>query len=537
MTDTDRTKRFTLLACILGSAIVFLDGTVVNVALPALQEDLGASLSAQQWVVEAYALTLSALLLVGGSLDDLFERRTVFGAGVAGFGVTSVLCAIAPNVEVLIAARALQGVAGALLVPSTLALIIHTFPPEERGAAIGSWTAWTGTATVLGPLAGGFLIDNASWRWIFAINVIPVAITLWLIATHVPKAAERPAGGHVDFLGGLLCALGFGGTIFALIEQPHLGTTSPAVAIPFVGGLACLVLFVLHERRSPAPMLPLGLFRERNFAVGNITTLAMYAGLGGMMFLLGIYVQQIGGYTALAAGAAFLPVTALMFALSKRFGALADRHGPRLLMAIGPIIQGLGMLLMLRVGGDANYLTGLLPALLVFGLGLALTVAPLTASVLAAVDDSRSGIASGVNNAVSRVAGLLAIAVMGTFISAQFGATLDDRLGDRLVQPAAKTALEDAKDRPLAVSSPGTVPPPEREALESVTRDASVDAFHLGMGISAIIAITGGLIAAVGIENPRRRLNAEGAPAGAICGAPESVGEPQRAPEPAAAAT
>src|SRR3954470_1942542 len=273
MSHSATTKRLVLVACILGSGIAFLDGTVVNVALPAIQEDLGAGLSAQQWVVEGYMLTLSSFLLVGGSLDDLFERRTVFAAGVAGFGVMSVLCAVAPTVEVLIAAPALQGVAGALLVPSTLGVIIYTLPPDERGAAIGSWTAWTGIATVIGPLAGGFLIDNASWRWIFAINVIPVAITLWLIAKHVPQAAEAPAGGHVDFLGGLLCALGLGGTIFALIEQPRLGTTDPVVAVTFVGGLICLVLFGLHERRSPAPMLPLSLFRERNFAVGNVTTL------------------------------------------------------------------------------------------------------------------------------------------------------------------------------------------------------------------------------------------------------------------------
>jgi EmrB/QacA subfamily drug resistance transporter len=532
VTHSDTVKRYTLLACILGSAIVFLDGTVVNVALPALQEDLGASLSSQQWVVEAYALTLSALLLVGGSLDDLFDRRAVFAAGVAGFGVTSAMCAVAPTVEVLIAARALQGIAGALLVPSTLALIIHTFPPAERGAAIGSWTAWTGVATVIGPLGGGFLIDHASWRWIFAINVIPVLITLWLIARHVPKAAEVPEGGHVDFLGGTLCALGLGGTIFALIEQPRLGTTDPLVAVTFVGGLICLVLFVMHERRSPAPMLPLSLFRERNFAIGNITTLAMYAGLGGMLFLLGIFVQQVAGYTALEAGATFLPVTALMFAFSKRAGGLADRHGPRWFMSAGPVVAGLGILLMLRVGPEANYWTEVLPAMVVFGIGLVLTVAPLTAAVLAAVDDSRSGIASGVNNAVSRAAGLLAIAVLGTFISAQFTAALDDKLQPPPNSAAGVAAVAGAKDRPLAVARPDDVPPPERARIEAATRDASVDAFHLGMGISAVIVIAGGLIAAVGIENPRRRTHAEQSPAGQICGAPACVGHPHRETEP-----
>ena len=523
MSHSARTKRLTLVACILGSAIVFLDATVVNVALPALQADLGASLAAQQWVVEAYMLTLSSLLLVGGSLDDLFERRTIFAWGVGAFGVTSVLCAAAPNVEVLIAARALQGVAGALLVPSTLALIVATFPPEQRGRAIGSWTAWAGIATVVGPLGGGALIDGASWRWIFAINVVPVAITLWLVLRAVPKAAEAPPGGHVDFLGGILCALGLGGTIFALIEQPRLGWDDPLVLGTFAAGVACLVLFVVHERRSPAPMLPLSLFRSRNFAIGNRTTLEMYTGRGGILFLLGIYLQQVAGYTALAAGAAFLPVTLLMFALSKRFGALADRAGPRWFMGAGPILAGLGMLLLMRVDADAAYAAQVLPALVVFGLGLALTVAPLTAAVLAAVADRHSGVASGVNNAVSRVAGLLAIAVLGTFVSAQFGSSLDDGLRDRPLGPAAQAAVEAAKDRPLAVADAADAPAGERATVRAASREASVDAFRLGLGVMAILTMTGGLIAAAGIENPRRRVRAEGCPGGAHVGAPEDA--------------
>jgi EmrB/QacA subfamily drug resistance transporter len=531
----DRTKRLTLLACILGSAMVFLDGTVVNVALPALQRDLGASLSSQQWVVESYMLTLSSLLLVGGSLDDLFDRRAVFAVGVAGFGITSLLCAFAPSVEVLIAGRALQGVAGALLVPSTLALIIATFPPNERGAAIGSWTAWTGISTVVGPLAGGALIDNFSWRWIFAINVVPALATVWLIVRAVPKPAEPPRGGHVDFLGGLLCALGLGGTIFALIEQPRLGWSDPAIVATGVGGIVCCVLFVVHELRDPDPMLPLSLFRERNFAVGNATTLAMYAGLGGMMFLLGIFVQQVAGYSATEAGAAFLPVTALMFTLSRRFGALADRLGPRAFMCAGPIVAGGGMLLLMRVDANADYVTQLLPALIVFGLGLSLTVAPLTAAVLAAVDDSHSGVASGVNNAVSRVAGLLAIAVLGTFVSAQFNSSVDAKLAGRRLSAAAQTALAAARDRPLAVAEPMGVAPAERTEIASATRDASVDAFRFGIGFVAVITILGGVAAGVGIRNPRRVVDAEHCPGGAICGAPERAGQqppPTPVPEP-----
>jgi MFS family permease len=284
-------------------------------------------------------------------------------------------------------------------------------------------------------------------------------------------------------------------------------------------------------------MLPLSLFRSRNFAIGNLTTLSMYAGLGGMLFLLGIYLQQVGGYTALAAGAAFLPVTVLMFVLSRRFGALADRLGPRWFMAAGPIVAGLGMLLFLRVDDEAGYFSQILPALFVFGVGLALTVAPLTAAVLAAVDDAHSGVASGVNNAVSRVAGLLAIAVLGTFVAAQFGSSLDAELGDRPLSPAGQAAVTAAKDRPLAIARAEGAPPAERATLEAASRGASVDAFRLGLGVMALLTIAGGVIAAVGIENPRRRVAAEGCPGGANIGAPEAVGrEAEQAAEPARAA-
>ena len=537
MTYSARTKRLTLVACILGTAMVFLDGTVVNVALPALQEDLGASLAAQQWVVEAYLLTLSAFLLVGGSLDDLFDRRTVFAVGVLAFGATSLLCAVAPNVELLIAGRALQGIAGALLVPSTLALIMAVFPPSQRGAAIGSWTAWAGISTVVGPLGGGSLIDNASWRWIFALNVIPAAITLWLIVRAVPKPAEPPAGGKVDFLGGLLAALGLGGTIFALIEQPRYGWDDPLVYGTFFGGVACLALFVLHERRTPQPMLPLELFRNRNFAAGNATTLAMYGGFGGMLFLLGIFVQQVGGYTATEAGATFLPVTALMFLSSRRVGALADRYGPRPFMAVGPLLAGVGMLVMMvQVDAEVAYLTQLLPGLLIFGVGLTLTVAPLTAAVLEAVDERHAGIASGVNNAVSRASGLLAIAVLGTFVAAQFESSLDEKLADQRLNPPAQAAVAEAKERPLAVAEPRGAPPAQRVAIESASVDASVDAFHLGLLISAVITISGGVIAGICMRKPSAETDAVRCPGGALVGAPECLGDQDLDGRPVAAA-
>ena len=386
-------KRLTLAACILGSGIVFLDGTVVNVALPAIRADLNVGLAAQQWVVASYLLTLGSLILVGGSLGDLFGRRKVFALGVAAFGVCSLLCAVAPTDTFLILARGVQGVAGALLVPNTLALIMDTFDENERSAAIGSWTAWTAIATVIGPLGGGALIGVASWRWVFAINVVPVMITLWLLR-YAPEG-RHDEGAHVDWVGGALAALGLAGPVFALIEQPTRGWSDPVVAIPLVAGIVLLVLFVIWERRCTAPMLPLGLFRSRNFAAGNAATFTIYAGLSGALFVLGLFLQETAGYSPFEAGLALMPITILSFLLSRRFGALADRIGPRLLMTVGPTVAGAGLLLLLMVDTDADYVTQVLPGITVFGLGLSMTVAPLTATVLAGAPPRHSGVASG----------------------------------------------------------------------------------------------------------------------------------------------
>jgi MFS family permease len=337
MGDDATVKRVTLVACILGSGIALLDGTVVNVALPTIQRALGGGLAAQQWVVNGYLLTLGSLILVGGSRGDLYGERRVFALGVSGFGAASLICALAPSIGVLVAARALQGVAGALLVPSSLAVIVNTFPADERGMAIGTWTAWGAIAGVLGPLAGGELLTIASWRWIFVINVPLAAVCVWLILAAIPAGAARERGGRrVDYVGGLLCALGLGGPVFALIEQPRLGWPSAAVQLPLIAGVVLLAAFTWWESRTRDPMLPLVLFRRRNFSAGNVETLAMYAGLSILFFFLVLFLQQIGGYTPLKSGLATLPVTVVMFFLSRRFGALADRYGPRLFMGAGP---------------------------------------------------------------------------------------------------------------------------------------------------------------------------------------------------------
>ena len=353
-------KRTTLVAAILGSAVVFLDGTVVNVALPAIREDLDTGLAAQQWIVEAYLLTLGALILVGGSLGDHLGRRRIFIAGLIGFGVTSALCAVAPTAEFLIAARALQGIAGALLVPSSLALVTATFPGDERGAAIGSWTAWTGMAFVIGPLGGGALIEFVSWRWIFAINVPLVLVTL-AMARGVPESRDEEAPREIDYLGAVLASLGLAGPVFALIEQPIYGWSDPLVWVPGVAGLILLGVFLWHERRTAHPMLPLSLFRSRNFAVGNAATLLIYGGLGAATFFVTIYLQQVSGYSPIEAGLSLIPITLCMWFLSRRFGALSDRIGPRLLMGFGPIVAGLGLMWMGRLDADVDYWTELLP--------------------------------------------------------------------------------------------------------------------------------------------------------------------------------
>jgi EmrB/QacA subfamily drug resistance transporter len=492
-----RAKRLTLLAAILGSGVVFLDATVVNVALPALRADLDAGLAEQQWVVEAYLLTLGALLLVGGALGDLRGRRRVFAVGLVGFGVTSLVCALAPGAVALIAARALQGVAGALLVPSSLALLTAVFPAEERGAAIGSWTAWTGVAQVIGPLGGGALIELASWRWIFALNVPLVLAALALVRAGVPESADQVPGRRIDRLGAVLVSLGLAGPVLALIEQPLHGWSDPLVWLPLVAGLTLLAGFLVHEARTPHPMLPLELFRSRNFAVGNAATLAIYGGLGAATFYVSIFLQQVAGYGAIAAGLSLLPITALMWLLSRRFGALSARIGPRALMGLGPIVAGAGLIWMGRLGAEVDYARDLLPAVLVFGLGLSATVAPLTSTVLAAVPQHHAGVASGINNQVARVASLLAIAAVGAVVAARFGAVLDDRVDVGRLEPGARAAVAQAKTRPLSGGVAG------RGDLDRAVQAASVAGYRAGLGVGGALVILGGVIALAGIVNPR----------------------------------
>jgi EmrB/QacA subfamily drug resistance transporter len=477
-----RAQRLTLVAAILGSGVATIDGTIVSVALPAIEHDLGGGLPAQQWVSNVYLLTLASLILIGGSLGDIYGERRVFAIGIAAFGVCSIMCALAPTIELLIGARALQGAAGALLTPSSLAIIVAAFSGKQRGAAIGSWTAWGGIAAIAGPLAGGWIVDQGSWRWIFALNVPLVAVTLVLIFAAVPQTA-RVVARRVDFLGAVLCVLGLGGIVFALIEQPRYGWGSPLIYLPLIGGVVAFSSFLAYESRAAQPMLKLDLFARRNFAVGNLETLALYGGLAILFFFLVIFLQQVAGYSALESGLTTVPVTLLMFTLSRRFGALADRYGPRLFMGAGPLLAAAGILLLLRTGIETSYVRDLLPALLVFALGLSMTVAPLTAAVLADADETDAGIASAINNSIARVAALVGVSVIGVVVaSALTGETF-------------------------------------------APNDESVRAFHQAVVACAALVAAGGVAGALGIANPRRTVRAERCAGGQLVGIPEPAVE------------
>lgn len=447
--------RLALSVSILASFVAFLDGTVVNVALPAIVRELGGGLTLQQWVVDAYLITLGALILLAGSLSDLFGRKRILELGLIGFGVASVLCALAPNGGLLIAMRAVQGVAGALLVPSSLALIMTVFPHDQEGLAIGRWNAWTSMAMIVGPLLGGFLVDQFSWRLIFWINVVPIAVTLALLRL-LPEVTRVQPATKVDIGGAVLGAVGLGGCVFALIEETHLGFSSPAIYGSLIVGLLALGGFVWHEHRTAEPMLSPQLFLIRNFSVGNIATACIYAGLSVASFLVIVFLQQAAGYVALRAGLALLPVTIIMFLLSPRFGKLAGKYGPRFFMGIGPLVAGVGFVAMLRVSVPVNYATELLPAVVVFGLGLSMTVAPLTAAILGSIASEHAGIASAINNAVARIAGLLAIAGVGIVLAGRI----------------------------------------------------DVDSFHRGALSIAVLLGVGGLISLIGVQNTTPKINA-----------------------------
>lgn len=453
-------QRLVLTIAILGSFVAFLDSTIVNVALPAIARDLGGGLVTQQWTVDAYLITLSALILVAGAVSDAFGRILVLRIGLIAFGVASIAVALAPDAVFLVIARAAQGAAGAFLVPSSLALITSTMVEPLRSRAIGIWTASTTAAMIVGPLLGGLIVDHLSWRWAFLLNVLPIAVSLWFLTRLDHREPRRPDA-RVDVVGALMCTFGLGGAVFALIEQPNAGWSAPWIWLPGVGGLALLVAFVWRQRHVADPILPLDLFRSRTFSAGNLATFFVYAALALNGFVLAVYLQQGASLTATLAGLASLPTTIVMIVLSPRAGALAGRWGPRLFMTVGPLIMAVGAVLLLTVAADFDYWWQVFPAMVVFGFGLALTVSPLTAAILGAADSERAGIASAVNNAVARVAGLLPIAALGAIT----GGALD------------------------------------------------LAGFHRAAVVTAILLVIGGIVSLLGIRNPPREREASTAEA------------------------
>lgn len=408
---SSRRGRWLILATALGSGMAFLDGSVVNVALPAIGRALGGGITTQQWILDGYLLTLTALLLFGGALGDRFGRRRVFQLGLVVFTPASLGCGVAPTSGALIAARAAQGVGGALLVPGSLALIDASVRAEDRGRAVGTWAGLSGVASALGPFLGGWLVDAASWRWVFLLNVPLAAVALVVAARHVPESRDAVRTGRLDHLGACAVTVGLAGAVFVLIELPGRGWTPPVVLAAAAGVLG-LTAFPIVERFQSAPLMPLAMFGSRQFAGVSVVTVVVYTGLGGALFLLALQLQQSLGYTALQAGLSLLPFTALMLLLSRAVGGLAQRIGPRLPMTVGPFFAAAGFALLTRAAPGSTYLTGVLPGVITFGFGLAITVSPLTAAVLAAVDERDVGVASGANNALSRLATLLAVAVL-----------------------------------------------------------------------------------------------------------------------------
>lgn len=498
---TKSNARWILAATILASSMAFIDGTVVNVALPALQKNLQATAIGVQWVVEAYSLFLSALLLVGGSLGDRYGRRRVFLIGVSLFALASVWCGIAPTIGQLIAARAVQGVGGALLVPGSLAIISSSFPSETRGRAIGTWSGFSAMTTAIGPVFGGWLVEHVSWRAVFFLNLPLAAAVLVIALRHVPESRDRNEDGPIDWPGALLATMGLGGVVYGLIESSRLGFHGSSVVVAITGGLTALVAFIFVEARAKSPMLPLELFRSRTFAGANLLTLLLYFSLGGGLFFLTLNLIQVQGFSATAAGAALLPFVLIMFSLSRWSGGLIARFGPRPPLMIGPAIAAVGFALFAIPGARAGYWTGFFPGVVVLGLGMAISVAPLTTTVMSSVKERQAGAASGINNAVSRAGSLFAIAVLGVVMLQIFSRQLEQRLASIDIPQDNRASIYAQRIKLTALDLPQGLDAGQREEIEQAVHQSFVAGFRVIMALAAASALASGLSTWFFIEN------------------------------------
>ena len=487
-----------LIATILGSSMAFIDGSVVNVALPVIQKDLNATTSDVQWIVETYALFLAALILVGGSLGDHFGRRRIFALGVAVFTLASIWGGLSPTVLSLILARAVQGIGAALLVPGSLAIISASFSDEQRGRAIGTWSGFSALTTVVGPVLGGVLVQYASWRWVFFLNVPLAVVVLVVLFWRVPESRDTDASGGLDWWGTLLVTLGLGALVYGLIEAGSLGFGTPLVLGALVIGVVALLFFLLVEARRSAPMVPLTLFRSHTFSGANLLTLLLYGALSGVTFFLPFDLIQVQGYAPTFAGAAFVPFILLMFLLSRWAGGLVNRYGAKLPLVVGPMITAVGFALFALPGitsGPGSYWTTFFPAVLVMGLGMTITVAPLTTAVMGAVEQRHAGIASGINNAVSRTAGLLAIAVFGIVALAVFTSSLESHLATLHLSPGVSQLIDAQRTRLAGITVPANVSGEAQAALKRAIDESFVSAFRLVSLLGAALAVLSALSA------------------------------------------
>lgn len=492
---TKTAGRWILAATILASSMAFIDGTVVNVALPSLQKNLNATVIGVQWVVEAYSLFLSALLLVGGSLGDRYGRRLIFMIGVALFALASVGCGMATSINQLIAARAIQGVGAACLVPGSLAIISASFSPDQRGRAIGTWSGFSAITTAIGPVLGGWLIEHVSWRAVFFIN-LPIAAAVLLISLrHVPESHDEDESGPLDWSGAILATIALGGLVVGLIESSRVGFFQPVVIGSLVLGFGSALVFLVVESHARNPMLPLRLFRSRNFAGANLLTLMLYAALSGTLFFLALNLIQIQMFSATAAGAAFLPFVIIMFALSRWSGGLVDRFGARLPLTIGPMIAAVGFALFTVAGPRASYWTTFFPAIVVMGLGMAVSVAPLTTTVMGAVPQHQAGAASGINNAVSRMAGLVAIALFGVLMLLTFSRSLDLHLAQIDIADNVRQSLAVQRVKLAGLELPSNISAETKRQIERAVADSFVSGFRLIMLVATVLALGSALSA------------------------------------------
>jgi EmrB/QacA subfamily drug resistance transporter len=500
--DTSR-GRWVLVATILGSGMVFLDATVINVVLPPIQKDLAAPLSGLQWILDAYILLLAAFLLMGGALGDIYGRKRVFVLGLIVFTVSSAACAFAPNLGVLIGARAVQGIGGALLVPGSLAMIKAVIVPEDSGRAIGLWTGLSGATTALGPLAGGYIAQAISWRGIFFLNVPLAALTIWVTLRHVPENRDPGASRDLDIVGALLSIVGLGGLTFGLIEGPDLGWGNGLVVIFLAIGVLGLLAFPFWERRIPHPMMPLYLFRSRDFSGSNLSTLLVYFCFNGVFLFVVLNLQQVQGYTPLQSGASIFPITVLLLLLSPRVGGLVNRFGTRWLMVGGSLIITLGFVLLLLVGRHASFLESFLPGLLVLGFGMSIYITPLTTTVMGSVPARSVGVGSGINNAVSRVAALLAIAVLGAIVATRFNSVLTSKVTALHLPAQAQHQLLKNKTRLADDPVPKSLSPIQKGAARAAIEDAFLDGYRWAMLTCALLCLLSAVLCTILIRyNP-----------------------------------